>query len=547
MVAGRAAAPSRDVRARMISSELAQTLIAMVLLGVAVVGIARAYVRAWHTFVDHRIQRHAVIAAVAVGAITRLLVPKWIATIFVGYRWTQQCIDLHPLSHYGAGAASFYHAVFSVAPHDHSTIMWTNAVVGVLTIPLVGALAARWLRSPTAGAWTAVMLALVPLIVRNDTSDANNVPVLWWLAGAALLLEEFATVRTRAPLLLGAALATLAAVARPEMPIVAATWIVGVVWACRDPMAKPLRRDVWLWTAAAVAVAAISPHLGHVYEMIGELQQRSAGLPGLRASASRVHLALWDHDTLVAPTLFPAAITALALWGVARAPADMRRRVGSVAAVALVSLLAYTPDLDRANMARVHVPAAVLAIALAAYATTRLPRGWMAAAAVAMVATAAPTAWSLWQPTNELAEERFTRDVIAALPRDTPIDLVRSAYEDRVDADGRRTHDHFPDYLLGRRDVRLLSMRELLTRPSPARDTYVVWGMRCYARFRPIDAATPAGDNLQDHCARVRAAFALEPVFEREVVNRGDVWIRYYGDAETMRLGLYRARRKAGR
>jgi hypothetical protein len=40
----------------------------------------------------------------------------------------------------------------------------------------------------------------------------------------------------------------------------------------------------------------------------------------------------------------------------------------------------------------------------------------------------------------------------------------------------------------------------------------------------------------------MRRDFLLEPVIEEEVPNRGDVWLDYYGDSPTLRLGLYRIR-----
>jgi hypothetical protein len=38
----------------------------------------------------------------------------------------------------------------------------------------------------------------------------------------------------------------------------------------------------------------------------------------------------------------------------------------------------------------------------------------------------------------------------------------------------------------------------------------------------------------------------LEPVFERVIPNRGDVWLEYYGDAPTLKVGLYRIRPRVG-
>jgi hypothetical protein len=64
--------------------------------------------------------------------------------------------------------------------------------------------------------------------------------------------------------------------------------------------------------------------------------------------------------------------------------------------------------------------------------------------------------------------------------------------------------------------------------------------MRCYAEFRSRGVAAPEGDDLHPSCARMHEAFVLEPVFERRVTNHGDVWIRYYGTAAELQVGLYR-------
>ena len=50
----------------------------------------------------------------------------------------------------------------------------------------------------------------------------------------------------------------------------------------------------------------------------------------------------------------------------------------------------------------------------------------------------------------------------------------------------------------------------------------------------------PKGEDRRAACLEMERRFDLEPVRERVVENRGDVWIEYYGDAPTLRLGLYR-------
>jgi hypothetical protein len=173
--------------------------------------------------------------------------------------------------------------------------------------------------------------------------------------------------------------------------------------------------------------------------------------------------------------------------------------------------------------------------------------GLRALVASLVLAATVATAFELFQPTNEATEEALLREAIARLPRDRAYTLVRTSYADRDRvAEGGHTHEHFPDYLVrppaGR--ARVVSVTDFTLDPDLERPAFFFWGMRCHARFRPEGTPPPRGENLQPHCARMRERFRLEPVFERVVPNRGDVWIDYYGDAPRLRLGLYRIRQR---
>ena len=47
---------------------------------------------------------------------------------------------------------------------------------------------------------------------------------------------------------------------------------------------------------------------------------------------------------------------------------------------------------------------------------------------------------------------------------------------------------------------------------------------------------------IKPACRKMRERFTLEPVLEKALQNRGDVWLEYYGDAPVLPLGLYRIR-----
>jgi hypothetical protein len=211
----------------------------------------------------------------------------------------------------------------------------------------------------------------------------------------------------------------------------------------------------------------------------------------------------------------------------------------------VLAMIAVAPDLDHSNVARVHAPAALVAAMLAAAGIARLAalrRGaWLGgAAAAALLASAIPTAAVHFARTNEAMEETFLRHAAARLSSEQGYDLVFIQNDDRRrdGADARYTHDHVPLYLFP--GARPRGIDDYLARPDPDRPAYALFGMRCFARFRPWGTAAPAGENLQPACARLRAGARLAPVLEHAAVNEGDRAIAYYGDAPVLPIGLYR-------
>jgi hypothetical protein len=312
-------------------------------------------------------------------------------------------------------------------------------------------------------------------------------------------------------------------------------------------------RDPALHAAAAVAALLVAPHAAHVLGAAAALENRDS-LPGTVAGgAAPVVRSLITLDTVLTPSLYPVALVALAVVGLVeslvlkRSRETLRPRLALLLA-AIVALATYGLDLCRANMARVHVPGALLVTMLAAAGLALIwdrARHPLARAAVvlAIAGAAVPTARALWAPTNEQAEEDFLREALAHLPHE-PYTLVRMdrADRDRSSPGSDFTHHHFPDYLVRppMGPGRVSSIRDFLDQPDRDRPSYFYWGTRCHAEFRVPDAPRPHGDALQPACARMRDTFDLEPVITRTVPNRGDVWLEYYGDAPELRLGLYR-------
>src|SRR5436190_14158976 len=86
--------------------------IALGLLGLALVALPRAWMRAWATFRGTPELRWLAVAVALAAAARWVIAPLQIVTMFIGYRLTEQAIDLVPSSHYGVGSQALYHALF---------------------------------------------------------------------------------------------------------------------------------------------------------------------------------------------------------------------------------------------------------------------------------------------------------------------------------------------------------------------------------------------------------------------------------------------------
>jgi len=486
--------------------------------------------------------------AVAAGAVVRwFVVPHRIATVWIGYRWTQQVTSLLPLPHYGAGSAAVYWLALTSLPPDHRSVMWVNAVLGVVSLPFVGALAWR-LFGGWAAALSVAFAAALPIFVRNDTSDANNVPAILALLGAAVAWLGFVDRRSVRSLAAAVLLATLASLARPELVPLAPMLLVLLAWAVR-PESSPWR-DARVWAGVAFGAVASALQVAHVVGAAAELKQR-ASLPGLSwERLSEVPRLAVELDVLVRPDLFPVLLSVLGL--VAVALPSTRRAAIVMWVVGVANFLFVIVDLDWANVARVQVPTALF-VSMAAAGTlgvllgskgipAGIRYGVVVAAVLATGVSSVASATLLWSPTNEEAEEQLIRDAVAALP-ESPVTLARWGRDDRNttrDPHGL-THHHFPEYWFRPpfRDDRVVNLSDALAGRTTG-PTYVLISFRCYAMFRRASDAAPTGDDQQPTCRRVYDELALEPVFERQATNHGNVWLNYFGTAQAFRVGLYK-------
>ncbi len=492
--------------------------------------------------------RLGVFAAVVVAVVVRWVVaPLRLVVLYIGYQLTAQELTLQPLPRYGAAVAVFHHALLRAFAPDHLTTLWAHAILGVLLVPLVAALVHSCARRPVAAVAAAFLWALVPAFIAHDNSEANTVPLLFWMVSGLVLWLD---ARDRGGWLsLGgsAALLALAVVGRPEFPLLVPAAVVALALGSGRRSRLPIGAILPL--VVATALLAI-PHVVHVGE--------SAALLAARDSLPMGHSLLGTNRAgVLDASLYPFALVPFALAAVVLP--GSRRAAALLLLVATLGLVLTWVDLDPANILRVQVPGALfyaLAVAIgmasaAEIARRRLARprarGLVAAGTGLLLALSVipclPTAFGR---TNEDEEEAFLREATRSLPAGD-LQLVRLGYGDvRGSLSGSPVHLYFPDYLFAPpgsgRTVRDIA-DWLRDQSHPA--AYLVVGTRCYTPERPYSPNTaPEVVPLRDACKEA-LGHTTDVVLERVVPSHGDpVRTGFYGTAKgrPMRLGLYRLR-----
>jgi hypothetical protein len=534
--------------------DLWQIAVANLLLAGSMTALVMAL---WGSFSNWRADRNlgAMCAVVGLAFVLRVLIaPKWMATVFIGYKATQQAIELFPLSHYGAGATVLYHHLLEVFGRDHLVIMWSNTVMGIMTIPLAMTFARRMTQSTRVGLVFGLLVATAPLLIRNDTSDANNVPCLLWLFCGLTLLVRALEERDRWFLWWSCFPLALAVVSRPEMiAIVGGGVFVTMV-------ASPGTQDRRRWTIDALFfvpfLASAIPHWMHIWRATKALHQGGniKTVDSLWGHSEWGHsfFGLFRNNTLLEPSLLGVGTLIVALGGTVLLWRNHKRWLMGMWALVVVAFVVYSIDLDRANMARAHAPAALFCTLLAAHGLVEISSRWKRLWVVVVLAWALvlgsniPPLMTLWQPTNEQTEEELIRE---ALQRVEPsgFTLIRLNYPDTdraVAAHGGHTHYHFPDYLFQteERRGRLVPITAWMSENLGYEEypTYFFRGVRCYAELGWEFDPPPSGRNEHPLCRAMLDREDIKPVFERTIPNYGNVWINYYGDSPELVVGLYR-------
>lgn len=484
-------------------------------------------------------EKRLVLALLAAGAAVRLLMDTRLTMIFSAYRLTEDIAQFTHINRYGAATAVLYRLAFSLLPTHHETLVDLHRLAGSLTVALVAALLARLgpLRPPVVGA--TALVALLPLLARNDASESNLGPVLLWLSGGLLLLDYGLTAQRRLPLIGALAWLGLAATGRPEMAVMVPLAAAAVVLARRGWA----RGRGLLALGGALLLALILPHLLHVTAVLGSQVGPDRGARSWPELGAELASRLLPHHIGLSPEAFPLPLTAFALLSLRHAEGRRLRAVALGLTLPWVALLLV--DLPRTSLPRLEAGIAVVTCVGAAWGislqarASRRPRLFAALAWAVVALSAIPSSYQLLRRTNEDEAEAVLQRLLLLLPERGAC-LVAIGFEDPPAGD--KVHRSLPTYLLRppHRQVGLLGLTrwQAEQRQCPA-GAFLLVEHRCYARYRNPPGAEP----LLEVCRAVRAQ--ATPIQEWSVPNHGNNEYGYYPEIAEFRVGLYRLPEKS--
>ncbi len=485
-------------------------------------------------------------AALAVAALVRALVPFDLVRVFTGWDLLGSAFVGAPLPRYGAGFVALLRPWLALRPDPEWWVAGLNLSLGVATVAGLSLAVWRWRPRATllpASAWA---LALLPVWVRHHRSESALVAgFAVWLLGLAAYARWLRSGRRSfawlavAPLLAAAYTRPTFALTGPVAIAALHRWLPGAVRARRS-------RAAWVTLLWLLVPQLLWLALG------GQTRAARGDLPATRSlwfvaqlpvMLVGMNLALWPHA-------FPLALSVAGLRGVWRAwrgrasDADWPL-VAATGVVGAALLAAGMADPVVVSLPRLQAPWlglwAVVCVALllphqrAVGQDAGPSRRHATLLVVALVTTAALTVPWLFRPENADHEDAALREAVAHLRgrRGTLHRLTPG------DAGSDKVSRHFPAWRVRAPNARLrvAPLRAVPEHTSAASPRWVWLGVRCYARHRGRGEPAPARFE-QPACARVRPR--LVPVFERRVVNHGDVHFPWWPRAPELKVGLYR-------
>lgn len=336
-----------------------------------------------------------VASLLAVAVMAQLLAPSRPVLEYHGYARVYEAWRLLPSELLGPGYTVLVGPLLRLLGPSLQIVIGANLVLGLLSVPLAGAVAAR-IGGRAAAPVAIALVALAPALLSDRGSDTLGPSEAFFLLGGLVLLGEWLD-RQRRALLAGAACFLAFAMLTVPSAIVAVPLLVGALVAAHE---GPISRRPLLVAALAVAVALVPRVL-----VLTSLASNPAGRgmqPFLIATGPGEGPIQWflSRNALMRSDVQSLLTLAVALSAVVLAPRGLRvaRSLWLLAAIAWVA--STISELSGQTVVRAQGVAVLLACVLAAAPLAR----WLRAGSLALRAGAVAMALAIVVPTPGQAE-----------------------------------------------------------------------------------------------------------------------------------------------
>ena len=456
------------------------------------------------------------------------LAPRAWTTVYFAYEWFAQAYYLDSLPRYGPGSTALWGMFLGPVTQDHSYLVAVQMATGCL----LAGVAFLWFSKPTSGLVAGLLLALLPLFLRERASESMHLPAVTCLLVAAVAWRQGAVIAS------GLALALLALFRADLAPLAIPTWLL-LVWIGPNPANNQgFLRAAWPALLIAGTGVAIALELAWHH---AQQDLTQGNLPQFQMYLNNLPHHLWQDALLWRPDWLPATLWLAVLLSIAVPRADAQpRRWWLLAAMAVAWMFPGYADFNETSLPRLQMPAAVLLVLVAAGVIGPWLEGnmaWLKAfSAVLVLGSAAPmTTRACWAPANPQQEDQLLHQVLSSIAVSRPFWLVTRTYAEGPAED---LHLHLPTYLFAPWG-RVISATDWLALrqrgAQPPQDVYFFESLRCWAN--PQREAT---SHQHPACTAVLAQSGWEPVWQRSLPNLRDTpTFSYYGQQPRLAVGLW--------
>ena len=441
------------------------------------------------------------ISAAAIGL--RLVLPSIPVMHYMGYHIAQLSFDLDPIPKYGSGALAAHHLLFKLTGPSHIASIWLNKIVGGLLVLPSAALIALLGGSRKSVIAAALLVAFVPLFVKDSTTESLGVLTAFWtICGLVLATSSNYSVATLLGMFVSLGLAVLS---RPEALVLVPFGAILLAPKGENRLSTTAFALLTLATLIFVALRVAQMTWAVLLELSrGNIPQMAS----LGVVKTVILGTIWRNGAFW-PSIFPVGVTLVALF--ALFVRKIRRPAAILLGLGLVWIATSQLDLPYVSVPRVQAPGLLLITLAAALGFEGLGLRTSVVAALVIIGSAIYTVPTLWARSNSDDEEDLLRKTTELLPSNS-VTVVRRGYEDHP---LEPAHLDWPDYWFQPpfRDDKVRDIKRFLSKPNFDKPVYFIKGIRCFYRKCGERGGHPA-------CLELGKRFTLKPVYVKEVPLR---------------------------